>query len=320
MQTDPAGTLSDTGSYYGNDSGTTAAYAYAARYLYSEVVVRNDNLLRLTPPTDSFQTRHRSELRTQPRSLLERTQDKHGNITHKVEVRGPHKELVILTVGLVRLETPPQRPAEVALASLPEEPWLERFLSPTPLVHPAQVVDKAREIVGASAGLLEAVEAINHWIYRKIRYIQGSTTLATTSQQVLESRAGVCQDMTHLALGMLRGLKIPARYVCGLMAPDVGETHAWMEFRHPRLGWIPADPSRGLPLANRGDIIKFAVGRDFSEAAPVEGTFKTRGSGHLDSAVAQVQLGRDFFSFDDALRLLPPTADGIGKPLERVEP
>ena len=318
MQTGPGGRLSDTGSYWGTDHAIVAAYAYAARYVYSEMVVQNDNLLRLTPPADSYQTRHRSELRTQPRSLLARDQDRHGNITHKAVVRDPHQELVILTAGLVRLEVSTQRPAEVALASLPEDPSSEWFLSPTPLVQPAQVVDNAREIVGESAGLLEAVGAINDWIYREIRYIKGSTTLSTTPQQVLESRAGVCQDMTHLALAMLRGLKIPARYVCGLMAPEVGETHAWIEFRHPQLGWIPADPSRGLPLANRGDIIKLAVGRDFSEAAPVEGTFTTKGSGHLDSAVAHVQLGRDFVSFDDALGLLPPTDGGTGKPLERV--
>ena len=314
MQANLGGSLSATGSDSGSGNGIVAAYAYAARYLYSEVVVQNDNLLRLTPPTDAYQTRHSSELRTQPRSILASGLDRHGNITHQAQVRDHHRELVILAVGTVSLAAPTQRPAEVALASLPHDPAMEPFLSPTPLVQPDHLADDARNIVGESAGLLEAVGAINEWIYRNIRYIKGSTSLGTTPQQVLESRVGVCQDMTHLALGMLRGLKIPARYVCGLMAPDVGETHAWIEFRHPQQGWIPADPSRGLPLADRGDMVKLAVGRDFSEAAPVEGTFKTVGSGHLDLALAHVQLGRDSISLDDALGLLTPTSDGAGRP------
>lgn len=298
MQTDLGGTLSDT--------GTVAAYRYAARYTYSEVVVQNDNLLRLTPPTDSYQTRHRSVLRTEPSSILERYQDGHGNITHWAQVRDPHKELVILTVGVVRLEALTQRPAEVALASLAGKPSTEHFLSSTPLVQPDKVVDYARELVGESAGLVEAVGAISDWIYRNIRYLKGSTTLVTTPEQVLETRAGVCQDMTHLALALLRALRIPARYVCGLMAPDVGETHAWIEYRHPQQGWIPADPSRGLSLANGGDLIKFAVGRDSTGATPVEGTFRTAGSGYLDSTAAQVQFGRDSITIDDALQLIEP--------------
>ena len=53
MQTDPGGSSSETGS----DQGIVAAYSYAARYVYSEVVVQNDNLLRLTPPTDSYARR-----------------------------------------------------------------------------------------------------------------------------------------------------------------------------------------------------------------------------------------------------------------------
>ena len=245
-------------------------------------------------------------MRTQPPCLLESERDRYGNITHRAQVLDPHNELVILAVGVVRLEAPAQSPAEVALASLTGGPWMERFLSPTSLVQPAQVADKARKIVGESAGLVEAVGAISDWIYGNIRYIKGSTTLVTTPEQVLETRAGVCQDMTHLALALLRAVKIPARYVCGLMAPEVGETHAWIEFRHPQQGWIPVDPSRGLSIANGGDLIKFAVGRDSTEATPVEGTFRTAGSGYLDSTAAQVHFGRDFISFDDALHLIEP--------------
>ena len=171
--------------------------------------------------------------------------------------------------------------------------------------------------MGESVGLLEAVGAINEWIYRNIRYIKGSTSLVTTPQQVLESRVGVCQDMTHLSLGMLRGLKIPARYVCGLMAPDVGETHAWIEFRHPQQGWIPADPSRGLPLADRGDMVKFAVGRDFFRSRPGGRHLQDRrfGTSGLGSSPRPTGQGRHFIG--RCARVVDPNF-GWGRKADKV--
>ena len=116
---------------------------------------------------------------------------------------------------------------------------------------------------------------------------------------------GVCQDQTHLGLAMLRALGIPARYVSGLLTAQAGETHAWLEFRRPQLGWLPADPTRGALIDNPSDYIKFAVGRDYSEAQPVSGSFVSRGSGRLDFAKAEVFFDRNAVSVADALALLP---------------
>lgn len=302
MQADMGGTL--------RDSAAVASYAYAARYYYSEVVVQNDNFLRLSACADSYQTPVRTELMTTPSSRPACFQDAYGNPTHRVRITSPHQELVILAVGAVRIARPAASPLEVALRLLDYDLSVAEFLTPSPLVDPESLTDAAREIQGDADGLLESVARVVDWVYLNIQYVPATTTVATTASQVMAAGVGVCQDMAHLALGLLKALGIPARYVSGLLATQVGETHAWVEYLHPQLGWLPADPTRGQPLVWGADLVKFAVGRDYTQAAPVEGSFVSRGSGWLAGVQAQVLLEGEGLSFDDALSLIDNTYSG----------
>ena len=296
MQTDLGGTLSDT--------GTVAAYCYAARYTYSEVVVQNDNFLRLTAGSDFYQTPLTTSVLTRPPCRQVPFQDSHDNTTHRARITTPHQELTILAIGVVRFRDPTAYPWETALDGANNDWSLEQYLTPTPLVHPDRLASHAGEIAGAAKGLVETVEKVTDWVFRNIQYMKQSTTVATTAEEVLESGIGVCQDMAHLAMGLLKARGVPCRYVCGLLTTDVGETHAWLEFMHPGLGWIPSDPTRGQPVAHHAELVKFAVGRDYTEAAPVVGTFVSRGNGWLEKAVAQVQFDTESVTFEDALRLI----------------
>ena len=258
----------------------------------------------MTAATDAYQTPITTSVLTRPASGTVSFQNAFGNSVHRSRVTAPHQELTILSIGVVRFEAPRAFPSELALAPVYNDPSLEEFLTATPLVHPELLADRAREIVGPAPGLLEAVEGITGWVYQNIQYVKQSTTVSTTAEEVLRTGVGVCQDMAHLAMGMLKALGIPSRYVCGLLTTEVGETHAWLEFWHPLQGWIPSDPTRGHSVARYGDLLKFSVGRDYTEAAPVAGSFVSRGSGRLDIAAAQVQIGRDSITFDDALGLI----------------
>ena len=296
MQTDLGGSLTEAGS--------VVSYGYAARYHYTDLVVQNDNFLRLTAAADAYQTPLSTALLTTPTSRPAQFRDAYGNVTHRVRITTPHRELVILAIGTVRIDPPHPAPPEVALASLEYDGPVAEFLTPTPLVDPEKLSAMARQIIGDADGLLDAVDRVVDWVYQNIEYVKESTTVATTADQVLAAGQGVCQDKAHLGLGLLKALGIPARYVSGLLATQVGETHAWVEFLHPRRGWLPTDPTRGPGIAFQGDLVKLAVGRDYTQAAPVEGTFVSRGSGWLDRAVAQVRPGADGVSFDDALSLI----------------
>ena len=108
---------------------------------------------------------------------------------------------------------------------------------------------------------------------------------------------------------MLRSLGIPARYASGLLTQQPGETHAWLEFMHPREGWLPADPTQGVVLETGSDYLKFAVGRDYSEVPPVSGSFLSRGLGGLDAAMGRVYFDRGEVAFEDALALIEPSGN-----------
>ncbi len=296
MQADLGGSVGDAGALIG--------YTYGARYTYTDTVILNDNFLRVSACVDAYQTPVTSAVITVPATRPVEYKDRLGNPTHRVRLTSPHTELTILAVGSVRLGSPPSAIEEVHMDALRYDASADEFLSPTPMVHPEMVEDAAREIAGGSVGLLEAVDIIVGWVYGNIAYIQGSTTVATTAEQVLDTRQGVCQDMTHLSMGMLRALGIPARYVSGLMSGQVGETHAWLEFLHPEQGWLPSDPTRGQFIVRGADLVKFAVGRDYTQASPVEGSFVSKGTGWLDVVVAQVAPSENGVSFDDAMSLI----------------
>ena len=91
----------------------------------------------------------------------------------------------------------------------------------------------------------------------------------TTAVLALERGAGVCQDMAHLLLCVLREAKIPARYVVGLI-PGEGETHAWVEVYDGKR-FIGVDPTH---LKRTDDTyLRVSTGRDSRDCAINRGVF-----------------------------------------------
>ena len=281
-------------------------FAYVARYGYSDVVVQNDNFLMLSPCADRYQTPADGgcDVATLPAGRKITYPDRLGNVVNRVRVTAPHNELIIAATGRVCLNDRTPAVDDAPLVSLTYGPDAREFLTASQLVDPESVRAAAREAAGSAATLLETVGAVVRWVHDNIRYERGNTSVNTTAADVLESRSGVCQDMTHLALAMLRAHGAPARYVSGLLTRQPGETHAWLEFLHPERGWLPADPTRGITELNGTDYLKFAVGRDYSEVPPVSGSFVSKGEGWLNFTRAEVFFDRETVSVDDALALL----------------
>ena len=65
----------------------------------------------------------------------------------------------------------------------------------------------------------EAAHAVFEWMRGEMRYMPGSTGVTTDAEQAWNQREGVCQDLAHLAIGSLRSLGIPARYISGYLHP-----------------------------------------------------------------------------------------------------
>ena len=282
----------------------TASYIYAARYGYSDRVLHNDNQLRIFPGADAAQEPLDQQLWIRPDGSSVEYRDRFGNRVRRVRIVAPHDQLVVASAGRIRLATWAPEPDEATVDEVSDLPDGFDFAFRSPLIDPDGVADVAREVAGDVGSLLAATRATVEWVHREISYRRGATGVTTTAEQVLATGEGVCQDKTHLALGMLRALRIPCRYVSGLLTGQVGETHAWLEVLHPRSGWVAVDPTRGVLFPPASDYIKLAVGRDYSDVPPVSGSFLSRGAATECAAISSVRFADVEAIFDDAIELL----------------
>ena len=87
---------------------------------------------------------------------------------------------------------------------------------------------------------------------RQLTYQRGSTAVTSTAREVWELGRGVCQDYSHVALGALRSIGLPARYVSGYLHPGGAATQHHGRGREPlldrvvvrELGRLRPDPAR----------------------------------------------------------------------------
>ena len=208
-------------------------YAYVARYSYTDVVVQNDNFLRLSAFADHYQTPGPCRVATLPQGRQVQYPDRLGNTVHRVRVTTPHHELIIAATGKVCLNHLSVDVPDVPLSGAQYGLEAQEFLSASRLADPDGVAAAALETSAGASTLVEGVNNVVQWIYSNVRYERGHTSVNTTAADVLVSMRGVCQDQAHLCLAMLRALGVPARYVSGLLTRQPGETHAWIEFLHP---------------------------------------------------------------------------------------
>lgn len=128
--------------------------------------------------------------------------------------------------------------------------------------------------------VLSALLDLNNRIHRDFTFRAGVTTTATPIDEILRRREGVCQDFTHLMIGMLRCFCLPARYVSGYIrtrpapqrAPRLGadQSHAWVgAWLGPAHGWLGLDPTNGMLVRNEHVVLGW--GRDYRDVAPVRG-------------------------------------------------
>jgi len=101
--------------------------------------------------------------------------------------------------------------------------------------------------------------------------------------ETLERGGGSCRDFALFMMEAARSLGLAARFVSGYLYDEKligaggglvggGATHAWLQVFLPGAGWVEFDPTNGL-VGGR-NLIRVAVARDPSQAAPLVGNFK----------------------------------------------
>jgi transglutaminase-like putative cysteine protease len=148
------------------------------------------------------------------------------------------------------------------------------------------------------ARTLDTLSAMTGAIKERFQYAAREAPGVQTPLETLERGTGSCRDFALFMMEAARSLGLAARFVSGYLYDerlvDAGEglvgggtTHAWVQIYLPGAGWVEYDPTNAL-IGGR-NLIRVAVTRDPSQAAPLTGTFK----GDADAFVslsAQVQV------------------------------
>ncbi len=270
--------------------GTRLAVMHRTTFYYGGPATQSINTLRLEPRTFPYQKTLSALIRVIPATRLRRFDDLFQNINHHFELPEPHVKLEI--ESRIRVHNLPLAIPEFALTATGGEdssdptvrdrtwPFLQESNRVT------QLPDVWRQAVDVTYGLtavFDKANALMDWIHREFRYEPGSTGVKAHLADSFALRCGVCQDFTHVMLGMCRALGLPARYASGYLYNGPKDSlvgaqasHAWCEVYLPTAGWIGFDPTNNNLADDR--YVKIAVGRDYDDVAPVIGSYC--GSGH----------------------------------------
>jgi len=257
---------------------------HLTEYKYAGVVRNNSNELRLTPVKSRWQDVPFYMLRVLPSTRLQRFTDFYGNVVTYFEVEEPHGHLLIEATSSINTTDRYHEgePAEVPYSALQTgviDERLQPFLQPSgPVEVPPEIWRAAVDVRAMHSGVFSLAKGLMDFVYQNCRYVSGVTGVHTTTTQFFETRAGVCQDFSHLMLALCRSLQLPARYVSGYVydakRKDIRgahASHAWVEVWVPGVGWHGLDPTNNC--LTREHYVVVAIGRDYEDIAPVRGSF-----------------------------------------------
>ena len=123
--------------------------------------------------------------------------------------------------------------------------------------------------------------SMNESVAKSIKYVSGSTDIYTSAVDAISLGTGVCQDFSHILVGLARFHGYPARYVNGFMLDDTDvasrDTHAWAEIFIENLGWVGFDPCHSNCIDEK--YVRVGCGYDFSYTSMIKGV-KTNFNGN----------------------------------------
>ncbi len=263
-------------------------------YLYTDPVPICHNRLHLVPRTTAYQTclGHELEVRPKPVSTTRRN-DYFGNATDYFSIQEAHEELKVVATSVVEV-LPRELPKNMknseweqvsaALRVDRSTEGLEAYqLSlPSPRIMPSATLrEYAAQSFPKRRPIIEGARELTHRIHADFTFDPRATTVHTSLAEFCQLRRGVCQDFAHFAVGCLRSLGLPARYVSGYVRttpPKDGPrmigadaSHAWISAYCGPAGWIDFDPTNDVVVGE--SHITTAWGRDYGDVGPIQGVF-----------------------------------------------
>lgn len=304
--------------------------AYRLHFRYAAPVSESQNEIRVRPRHDMRQQVLSYRLTTTPATRVLQTLDYFGTTVDHLGVRAAHSELQVVAESSVETLPADGEPAPAGCERLSETQFVNahvEYLAPSQHVQWGGLIDEVASwaLRSAADDVGARVRAVAQAVPTVLSYQRGSTSIGVTLEELVDGGHGVCQDFAHLAVGMLRCVGIPARYVSGYLfavdetqpdgavpavvasagdgsGDDVGagngaaaaapaavsvQTHAWIEAAVPGFGWYALDPTNGGPVGERHVVI--GHGRDYNDVAPVRGVFHGSADVEVDAEVIIAQ-------------------------------
>ena len=304
--------------------------AYRLNFRYAASVSESQNEIRVRPRHDMRQQVLSYRLTTTPATRVLQTLDYFGTTVDHLGVRAAHSELQVVAESSVETLPVGDEPAPAGCERLSETQFVNahvEYLAPSQHVQWGGLIDEVASwaLRSAADDVGDRVRAVARAVPTVLSYQRGSTSIGVKLEELVDGGHGVCQDFAHLAVGMLRCVGIPARYVSGYLfavdetQPDgavpadgassgdgsggdagVGDgaaaaapsavsvqTHAWIEAAVPGFGWYALDPTNGGPVGERHVVI--GHGRDYNDVAPVRGVFHGSSDAEVDAEVIIAQ-------------------------------
>lgn len=268
---------------------------------YSDPISESVIELRMAPRQEQDQHRLSFSLAIGPATSVTTYFDWLGNTVHTFSISGFHKGIRIVATSVVETDRPPVDLRELSdtwpLPASNDYSIYDYLQFGGPVVDSPLLRNFIEDLKPRNGMRLGALaDRMLGLIDERFMYKKGITTAASPITDLLEHGQGVCQDFTHLMIGLARALKIPARYVSGLLHPNAGsedlrgftQTHAWCELFFPATGWIGFDPANNCVA--RANFVKVAIGRDYRDVPPNKGLYRGKSSESIDVAVRSEEL------------------------------
>ncbi len=242
---------------------------HETRYTYDQVIAHTVQRLALTPQNLPCQNVIDWSIDAPGIEAAPSYSDAFGNTIRLCTQVNTVGEMLIVARGMVETID-----CDGVVGQMPGDPPARLFLRQTRFTDPDNTMrSMATGIASGEAGELDIMHRLMAELHGRLRFDVNSTHALTHGREAFAAGHGVCQDFSHILIGMARHLDIPARYVTGyLLLNDeirAEAQHAWAEVWVSNLGWVGFDPANNVCPTDR--YIRLCNGLDAMSAAPIRG-------------------------------------------------
>jgi len=287
---------------------------HETHYRYASDVILAQHLAYLRPAQTSWQRLLSHALHISPPTENQTDEiDAFGNQRTFFTMTSPHRELLVQAHSKVQKKeryanfeptlTPSWESVRAQMIYSLEQPFYaaSEFAWSSPYIPwLPELKDYALLSFAHDAPIGVAAMDLCRRVFLDFVYSSGATEVHTPLSQAFAQKRGVCQDFSHIMIGCLRTLGLPARYVSGylLTEPPEGQpkmrgadaSHAWVSVYCPGAAgnWLDLDPTNQT-IADLSHVV-VAQGRDFGDVSPLKGVIRGGGTHQLTIGVTAEEV------------------------------